>query len=58
MYYQYWQDNQNKWRWHLRAANHEIIAYGEAYNREQDCLHAISLVKSSKDAPVHKVRLS
>lgn len=58
MYYQYWLDNQNKWRWHLRASNHEIIAQGQAYSYEQDCLHAIALVKASKDAPVYKVKLS
>lgn len=58
MYYQYWQDHQKMWRWHLRAANHEIIAQGQPYHHERDCLHAIALVKSSKDAPVHKTVLS
>jgi uncharacterized protein len=55
MHYNYGQDNQGYWRWNLRAANNEIIANGEAYHNEADCLHAIALVKSSKDAPVYKV---
>ncbi len=51
----YWiyQDASGEWRWQLRAANNRIIAdSGEGYNDKQDCLHAITLVKDSKDAPV------
>lgn len=47
------QDAAGEWRWQLRAANHRIIAdSGEGYHNKQDCLHAITLVKDSKDAPV------
>lgn len=48
-----YQDSASEWRWQLRAANHRIVAdSGEGYRDKQDCLHAISLVKESKDAPV------
>ena len=51
----YWvyQDAAGEWRWQLRAANQRIIAAsGEGYHQKQDCLHAITLVKDSKDALV------
>ncbi len=37
----------NQWRWRLKAANHEIIASGESYVNERDCVHAINLVKGT-----------
>ena len=52
-----YQDTSSEWRWQLRAANHRIIAdSAEGYRDKQDCLHAISLVKDSKDAPVKDMR--
>lgn len=33
-----------QWRWRLKAANHQIIAQGESYHNQQDCLAAIGLV--------------
>ncbi|RSZ28799.1 DUF1508 domain-containing protein [Variovorax beijingensis] len=36
-----------QWRWRLKAANHEIIASGEAYTSKQGCLHAIELMKQT-----------
>jgi uncharacterized protein YegP (UPF0339 family) len=54
MYYQKWKDSAGQWRWHLRAANHEIISHGESYVNESGCDHAISLNKGSGSAPVHK----
>jgi uncharacterized protein YegP (UPF0339 family) len=51
--YLVYQDASGEWRWQLRAANRRIIAdSAEGYHNKQDCLHAISLVKDSKDAPV------
>jgi uncharacterized protein YegP (UPF0339 family) len=38
---------QGKWRWRLKAANHEIIAVGEGYANKRDCLHAIGLLKGT-----------
>ncbi len=56
MTYYYGKDARGEWRWHLKAANHRIIAdSGEGYHNEKDCLDAIALVKGSKDAPVTKV---
>jgi uncharacterized protein len=55
----YWlyQDAAAEWRWQLRAANQRIIAdSGEGYCDKQDCLHAITLVKNSKDTPVKEKR--
>ncbi|THD35968.1 MAG: DUF1508 domain-containing protein [Sphingomonas sp.] len=52
MHYQKYKDG-TQWRWRLRAANHEIISSGESYVHERDCDHAISLNKSSSNAPVH-----
>ena len=55
--YSIFQDASKEWRWQLSAANHRIIAdSGEGYHNKQDCLHAISLVKDSKDAPVKERR--
>jgi uncharacterized protein YegP (UPF0339 family) len=48
-----YQDEAGEWRWQLRAANHRIIAdSGEGYHNRRDCLHGITLVKDSKNAPV------
>jgi uncharacterized protein YegP (UPF0339 family) len=53
MKYEYWKSSaNNNWYWHLKAANGEKIAQGEGYSTKEGCLHAIALVKSSKDAPV------
>ena len=53
--YSVYQDAAGEWRWRLRAANNRIIAdSGEGYHNRQDCLHAITLVKGSKDAPVEE----
>jgi uncharacterized protein YegP (UPF0339 family) len=53
MVYWVYKDKQDQWRWYLEAANNKKIAVsGEAYHNKQDCLAAIALVKSSKDAPV------
>lgn len=54
MYYIMYRDANSMWRWHLRAANHEIIASGESYHHKSDCEHAIGLVKGSYAAPVYE----
>ncbi len=54
MKFRIFEDKQGYWRWRLRAANNEIIASGEAYIDKRDCLHAIELVKSAWNAPVHE----
>lgn len=51
--YVVYQDASGEWRWQLRSGNNRIIAdSGEGYHNKQDCLHAVALVKDSKDAPV------
>ena len=48
-----YEDAASEWRWRLVAGNERIIAdSGEGYRDKQDCLHAIELVKDSKDARV------
>ena len=42
-----------EWRWRLVAGNDRVIAdSGEGYRDRRDCLHAIELVKDSKEARV------
>ena len=50
--FQVYQDGEGEWRWRLVAGNNEVIASGEGYRDKKDCLHAIELVKDSKDAGV------
>ena len=56
MIYQVYKDVGFQWRWRLVAANNRIVASSdEGYHNKSDCLHAISLVKSSNVAPVREV---
>lgn len=56
MYFEVYQDKAKEWRWRLKAANHQPIASsGEGYAQKASCLHAIELVKSSKDATVKEL---
>lgn len=55
MYFQIYK-GKDGWRWRLKAANHETVAVGEAYNDRGDCLHAIGLLKKvTADTPVREV---
>lgn len=55
MYFSYGKnDSTGMWNWHLKAANHEIIAHGEPYTSEENCLLGINLVQSSFEARVIK----
>jgi hypothetical protein len=47
MYFEIYRDVQGLWRWRLKAANHRIVASGESYYNQKDCLHAIGLVQAS-----------
>lgn len=56
MYYAKYKDANGQWRWYLASANHKKIANsGEGYYNEADCDAAITLVKGSYAAPVHKI---
>lgn len=53
MYFEMWQSANNKnWYWHLKAANHQVIASGEGYVNKADCRAVIELVKSSHSAKI------
>jgi uncharacterized protein YegP (UPF0339 family) len=54
VYYQKYKDGNRQWRWRLRGGNHEIISHGESYVSESSCDYAISLNKSSANAPVQQ----
>ena len=57
MYFTYQQNpTTRQWHWNLKSANHEIVAQGETYINERDCLHAIDLVRgTTQDTPVRKL---
>jgi uncharacterized protein len=52
VHFQVYKDGQSQYRFRLVAGNGEIIATGEAYKRQKDCLAVISLVKLCANAEV------
>jgi DNA-binding protein Alba len=50
--YQILQDSTGEFRFHLNAANGEIIAQGEGYQTKENCLNAIEIVKKSYNAEI------
>jgi uncharacterized protein YegP (UPF0339 family) len=52
MKYELYKDKIGEWRWRLKAANGEILAFGEGYKNKADCQHCIGLIKASSTAPV------
>jgi DNA-binding protein Alba len=50
--YQILQDSTSEFRFHLNAANGEIIAQGEGYQTKENCLNAIEIVKKSFNSEV------
>lgn len=53
----YHKDAKEEWRWYLWADNgRKIATSGESYHNKKDCLHAIDLVKASKDYPVEEAK--
>ena len=56
MVYYIYVDRTGHWRWYLSAANHRKIAKSiESYSSKADCLHAIDLVKGSRQATIWQV---
>ena len=54
--FQVYEDAAGEWRWRLVAGNDRVIAdSGEGYSDRRDCLHAIELVKDSREARVEGV---
>ena len=55
MFYFVYKDDQNQWRWRLYAANNRIIASSDdGYHNKKACLHSVSLVKGSANAPIRE----
>ncbi|MFN8583418.1 MAG: DUF1508 domain-containing protein [Gemmatimonadaceae bacterium] len=53
MRFHMYRDEQEYWRWRLRAVNGRIIAdSAEGYHNRLDCRHAIELVMGSRGAEV------
>jgi len=56
MTYYYGQDADGAWHWQLVGADRRIIATSaQGYADESDCVDAITLVRSSRDAAVTRV---
>lgn len=55
MYFEIVRNQQGQYYWHLKAANHQVVAYsGETYVAKQSCLYALNLVRQqSGAAPVY-----
>ena len=50
--YQVFQDAKGKFRFHLKAANGEIIAQGEGYESKEACFNGIEVVRGCRDAVI------
>lgn len=53
-YFEIIRDKNKKWRFRLKAANHEIVAIGESYNSYQACLNGIKAVKRAAKTKIIK----
>jgi len=51
--FEWFKDKAGKFRFHLKAANGEIIAVSEGYNTKEACVSGIESVK--KNAPLAKI---
>ena len=50
--YQIYYDDQNKFRFRLKAKNGEIIAQGEGYDTKEGCLNGIDALRNSGDVEI------
>lgn len=54
--FEYWRSSLNRlWYWHLRTAENEKLAQGEAYPTEEACLEAIERVRQACAATVENL---
>ena len=44
--YEIFQGQDDKWYWHLKSANHEIIAQSQGYADKEGCLRGIEAVRN------------
>lgn len=53
--FEVYKDNAGEYRWHLQAANNEIVAdSNEGYKPKSSCLHGIDVVKRiAPSAPIN-----
>ena len=51
--FEWFKDKAGKFRFHLLAANEEIIAVSEGYSSKEACVNGIESVK--KNAPIAKI---
>jgi len=56
--YQIFKDASDKFRFHLRASNGEIIAESEGYQTKEECLNAVEIVKNSGNAEIEDLAVS
>lgn len=56
MKFQIYEDKAGEFRFRLVAGNGEILAVGEGYKNQSDCIHATELVRQAHDAPVEIIR--
>lgn len=55
-YFEIYTGRDGKFRWRLRAANHKTIASGQGYERREDAMHCIDLLRGLRpDTPVLRV---
>lgn len=50
-WYSVYRDTDAQWRWRFHGGNGEIVATGESYFNQADCLSAIRLLKGSGTGP-------
>lgn len=54
--YEIWKSIKNsQWYWRFKAGNGEIVAGGEGYVQQDDCLHAIGLLMASTSCKVYDI---
>lgn len=50
--FEVYEDVSGQWRWRLKAANHEVVAQGEAYTTRQSAEHALAAIRDAVRAEV------
>lgn len=44
------EDEHGEWRWHVKAANGEIVAEGESYTRREDAVRGLNDARVEYDS--------
>ena len=57
--FEYWQSEKDeKWYFHFKAPNGEVMAQSQGYTREQSCTDAIAMIQDQAQSADTCVRLS